>query len=113
MELDVLGIVVYGSVAREDAQPDSDVDVLLVYGNDEVTAEEYVDTSFSTGRGLVGPPDERVITETWFTRQEFEGAVDAGSQFLGNVLDEGIVLYDPEGVIRDAGRERASESVPR
>lgn len=113
VELDIVGIVVYGSVARGDAQGDSDVDVLCVYENDDRRAEEYVDTAFSTGDGLVGPRESRVISETWFTREEFEGAADAGSRFLGNVLDEGIVLYDPVGVIRGARKRRASEGVPR
>lgn len=113
VEFDVVGIVVYGSVARGDAQVDSDVDILLVYENDELRAEERLDTTFTTDGRLVSPRERRVISETWFTRQEFEGAADTGSRFLRNVLDEGIVLYDPEEVIRDARRRRAGESVPR
>lgn len=113
IELDVVGIVVYGSVARGDARPDSDVDVLLVYDDDGSRTEEYVDATFGTDGSLVAPNAKRVISETWFTREEFGGAADAGSQFLRNVLDEGIVLYDPEGVIRGVRGRRASESVPR
>lgn len=110
-ELDVVGIVVYGSVARGDARPDSDVDILLVY-DDGSRAEEYVDTTFGTDGSLVDPNAKRVISETWFTRREFEGAAGADSQFLRNALGDGIVLYDPEGVIRDARRRAASEGVP-
>lgn len=112
IELDVVGIVVYGSVARGDARPDSDVDVLLVY-EDGSRAEEHVDATFGTDGSLVAPNAKRVISETWFTRREFAGATGADSQFLRNALGEGIVLYDPEGVIRDARRRAASEGVPR
>lgn len=103
----VRGIVVYGSVARGDAQPDSDVDVLVVWDGGR---EEPTTTTFAAGESVVSD-DRRVISETWFTVEEFRDGIDAGSQFLGNVLDEGIVLYDPEEVVRDARAERAGRRV--
>lgn len=109
----VVGIVVYGSVARGHAQPDSDVDLLVLRDESEKTDESHGDpstTTFATGDSLVS--DERhVVSETWFTVEEFRDALDAGSQFLGNVLDEGIVLYDADGVITDARQERAGRRV--
>lgn len=106
---DIRAIVVYGSVARGDAQPDSDVDVLVVWSGD---GPEPPVESFSTGKNIVSD-ERRVVSQTWFTVEEFRDAVDAGSQFLDNVLDEGIVLYDPEEVVRDARAERAGRRVPQ
>lgn len=109
---EVVAIVVYGSVARGEAKPDSDVDVLVVY--DEV---EDIDAALNRpatyGNGWLGFGEERVVMEEHFSLPEFSGALDAGSQFLRNVLEEGIVLYDPEGVIRGARQERAGERVSR
>jgi predicted nucleotidyltransferase/DNA-binding transcriptional ArsR family regulator len=111
-ETEVSGIIVYGSVARGEASADSDIDLLIV-------CEDKVDTNEihgKTGEATGGRPpfsNTRVVSEEWFTLSEFHDGLDAGSQFLRNVLDEGIVLYDPEGVIWDAKRERAGERVPQ
>lgn len=110
-------IVLYGSVARGQATAESDIDVFVVYDPEfeesEGTHRVEVDRSRS-GSWWGGPltsGTERVVSEEWFTVSEFRDGLDAGSQFLRNVLEEGIVLYDPEGVIRDARQERAGERV--
>lgn len=109
---EVLAVVVYGSVARGEAKSDSDVDVLVVYGDvDDIDAA--LNRPAMYGDGWLGMGEERLIMEEPFSLPEFRGALDAGSQFLRNVLDEGIVLYDPEEVIRDARQERAGERLPQ
>ena len=116
----VRGIVVYGSVARGDATIDSDIDLLLIHGDGPGEADArttLVTDGFEMldieADGATAETSTRVVSEEWFTLTEFRDALDAGSQFLRNVLDEGIVLYDPEGVVRDAKRERTGERVPQ
>jgi DNA-binding transcriptional ArsR family regulator len=121
MDLEPVGFVVYGSVARGDAQLDSDIDLLIIHDPSradlreagDMDMNEFLTTSYSMSAGPVDSETVRVISEEWFTVSEFHDALDAGSQFLRNVLNEGIVLYDPEGVIWDAKRERAGERVPQ
>lgn len=108
---EVTAIAVYGSVARGTATPGSDVDLLLLTG-DGVDTDEIPGKARPWTGGQVAEDAERLVVETWLTVGEFRDGLDAGSRFLGSVLDEGIVLYDPEGVVRNARQERASESVP-
>ena len=112
-------VVLYGSVARGEATRECDVDLLITYDPEYESDGEIhrsdVDSSksYTWWGGPLGPEIECVVSEEWFTVSEFRDAVDAGSQFLKNVLDEGITLYDPEGVIRGAKRKRAGERVPQ
>lgn len=111
-------IVLYGSVAKGEATNESDIDLLVVYDPEfesegEIYRSEVESQTHRWGGGPLGPETERIVSQEWFTISEFRNGFDAGSQFLRNVLDEGIVLYDPEGVIRDTKRERAGERVPQ
>lgn len=107
---EIAAVVVYGSVARGEARPDSDVDVLVVYG-DVGDVDAALNRPATYGDNWLDFGEERLVMEEAFSLPEFRGGLDAGSQFLRNVLDEGIVLYDPEGVIRDARQERAGARV--
>ncbi len=103
-------IVVYGSVARGEAMADSDIDILIV--RDSSAEEEIHNETVNWGASRI-KSSSRIFSETFYPVDDFYAALNAGSQFLRNVLDEGIILYDPEGVIRDAKRERAGERVPQ
>lgn len=103
----IKAVAVYGSVARGEARPDSDIDVLVVC-DDDVNPEDIYAKSFSTGSVLEGFGDKRVISQEWFTREEFAEGLKAGSEFLENALSEAIVIYDPENVIQNARKTSAS-----
>ena len=103
-------VVVYGSVARGEAMDDSDIDILIVRDS---SREDGIHTETVNWEVSRIQSSSRVLSETFYPVDEFHDALDVGSQFLRNVLDEGIVLYDPEGVIRDAKRERVGERVPQ
>jgi DNA-binding transcriptional ArsR family regulator len=103
-------VVVYGSVARGEAMDDSDIDILIVRDS---SLEDEIHTETVNWEVSRIQSSSRVLSETFYPIDEFYDALDAGSQFLRNVLNEGITLYDPEGVIRDAKRKRAGERVPQ
>ncbi len=112
-------VVLYGSVARGEASGESDIDLLIIYDPEFVSDGEKHQVTVESPKasswwgGPLASETEHIVSEEWFSIEEFNGALDVGSQFLRNVLDEGIVLYDPEGVIRDARQKRAGESVPQ
>lgn len=96
-EFDVRAVGVYGSVARGDADEESDVDVLVV-------AEERPDGGFPERTAIYEPVldgfgSRRVVSETWLSRSEFEEGLEAGSQFVESVLEDVTRLYDPEGIL--------------
>lgn len=118
-DIGITGIVLYGSGARGEADAGSDID-LLVIRDPERGEEQYrqlddpgeiLEKAYIGEHGLVDTGATRVISEQWYTVSDFRESLEAGSQFLRTVLKEGIVLYDPEGVIRDARQGRADERV--
>jgi len=111
--VDRMAIVVYGSVARGQATDDSEGDLLVVYPDSAFDDGAPNRTFTEGGSGRIGLDESRVISEAGFTESKFRDSLEAGSQFLCTVLEEGIVLYDPEGVIRDAREGRPGERVPQ
>jgi DNA-binding transcriptional ArsR family regulator len=111
--VDRMAIVVYGSVARGQAADDSDVDLLVVYPDSAFDDGAPNRTFTEGGSGRIGLDESRVISEAGFTESKFRDSLEAGSQFLCTVLEEGIVLYDPEGAIRDAREGRPGEGAPQ
>lgn len=85
---------VYGSVARGDADADSDVDVLAVLENG-ATDEAVSDAKLiQTERG-----SKLCMTET-FDRQEYRESLTRGSDFLHSVLEEIRPIYDPDRLLQ-------------
>ncbi len=82
-------IILYGSEARGDARPDSDIDLLVLIDKDKVSVEEekviygiLSDLSLTTGI---------CINPTILTKKEWENR-PLVTPFYLNVLNEGIVL---------------------
>ena len=84
-------IVLYGSVARGDAGPDSDVDVLIVgSGNDGVgKAVRKVESDQAQETGY-----RFFVETTTYDRNEFLEYRRLGSPLVMNILEDGVVLYD-------------------
>lgn len=84
-------IVLFGSVARGDAVPGSDVDLLLVLSSSPRPFLERM-TEFQPERFPVG-------VETFaYTEEELEKMHAEGNWFIRRALKEGEVLFDRETV---------------
>ena len=84
-------IVLYGSVARGEAGPDSDVDVLIVGSGDEsidkAIRRAESDQTRETGYRFF-------VETTTYDRNEFLELRRLGSPLVMNILEDGVVLYD-------------------
>lgn len=88
------GIMVHGSVARGDARKDSDIDILMI--SDEKSLEDKF------GAKVLG---KKIFMTTVFTKEEFKKSFRKGSNFAQNVVDEGIIIYDPTNFLREMKNE--------
>lgn len=93
----VSGVCLYGSVARGDAGPDSDLD-LLVVGDDP-------DLRPSSMRRALGLSDEKHrVSIVYHTPDTLCRYIETGSRFLLHVQLEGEVLYDDSGLLEKLKR---------
>lgn len=84
-------IVLYGSVARGEARPDSDVDVLVVGSADAGIGREVRNIQSDQARET----GYRFFVETTaYGRSEFLKFRRLGSPLIMNILEDGVVLYD-------------------
>lgn len=127
---DVAAVAVYGPVARGDAIPGSDVDLLFVTGDEDAEipdAHEVVPARFEERARRSAEEDEResereresadadsrqseddrrwVVTADSFTEEELREGVERGDEPVRSAVSESIVLYDPDGILRDAKAE--------
>ena len=100
--LDVRGILLFGSVARNDAKEQSDVDILVVASGLPDIKERY---------GFITVKKPSRIEDIWMTPDELVEMVDAKTGFVVDALLEGRILLD-DGTINDA-RSRLVDSLRR
>ncbi len=100
--LDVRGILLFGSVARNDAKEQSDVDILVVASGLPDIKERY---------GFITVKKPSRIEDIWMTPDELIEMVDAKTGFVVDALLEGRILLD-DGTIKDA-RARLKDSLKR
>ena len=80
-------IVLFGSLAREDAVPGSDADLLIVVSHSN---EAFLERTVR-----YRPADVDVVA---YTREELAALLKAGNSFVRQALREGVVLVgDPAG----------------
>lgn len=95
----VKSVAVFGSVAKGEARPDSDIDVIVLA---DETAKEELEKRFSAK--IVGPKGSgKMIMSQVFAPDEFENSLKSGSKFAKEVLDSMIVIYDKNSVLLDLG----------
>jgi len=83
-------IVLYGSVARNEANRESDIDILIVTRS----ADRKLYDKISKIRTRIDLDSNTLTTLTQMSRDEAERYVNLGSPFMETVLEEGIILYD-------------------
>lgn len=78
------GVLLYGSQARGTSRDDSDIDVLQLV--------DHSPRSYSVGS----------INVTVYTAEHLAAMARRGSLFVRHLIDEGVILADPEGLIKAA-----------
>ena len=100
-------IVLYGSVARGEAGPDSDIDVLVVGSRDggigKAIRKVESDRARETGYRFF-------VETTAYDRDEFLRLRRLGSPLVMNMLEDGVVLYDT-GIFSKVRADSAQVSV--
>jgi len=82
-------VILFGSYAHGNPQPDSDIDLLII----KETSERFIDR-WVTVRRLLSDPKRTVPLETLvLTPQEVSKRLAIGDQFLAEIIEKGEVLY--------------------
>ncbi|MFQ6029031.1 MAG: nucleotidyltransferase domain-containing protein [Dehalococcoidia bacterium] len=99
-------IVLFGSVARGEAKRDSDVDVLVVSPDPRAvrSAVSEICGDFTYERDYTF-----LISLVHFSGEELHHLRQLGSPFIGEVIAQGVVLYD-NGTFARVCREAVSAS---
>lgn len=82
-------IYLFGSHARGNAGPDSDLDFLVVVASSDKSRYERAVEAHTLVRGIAAPNDIIVLT-----RAEWETQIKAPSSLCSTVLREGILIGD-------------------
>jgi len=95
---DVKAVAVYGSVARGQADEDSDIDFLVITDNEE--AEQIVTDSLGSVRLKAEGSSKIGMTET-YSAEEYRNSLAHSSDFLEKIQEELHVIYDPDRYLRN------------
>lgn len=91
---DIVGLGVFGSVARGEADQGSDIDLLLVVSKE---AETYKD---ELGTLRIQVDDEtKICMAEIYTEDEYRNSIRRESDFLTRITEELHVIYDREGIL--------------
>lgn len=83
-------IVLYGSVARNEAHEDSDIDILVVIRDDDRKLYDKI----SKIRTRIDLDNNTLTALVQMSRNELERYLKLGSPFMESVVEKGVILYD-------------------
>lgn len=95
---EIKALAVYGSVARGEADKDSDIDFLIITKDKET--EEIVSKNFGSTRIETGEGSKIGMTEA-YSMKDYRNSLAHGSGFLKNIQDELHTIYDPDKVLQN------------
>ncbi len=87
-------IILYGSAARNEANENSDIDVLIITAHPEIREKIY-DIAYD-----VDLEYDVLLSFFFIDRERFLRLLELGSPFAENILTEGVVLYEKEEIFR-------------
>ena len=83
-------VILYGSYAYGNPEPDSDLDLLII----KETSERFIDRWQSVRRILSDPTRMAPIETLVLTPGEISDRIARGDQFIAEILKKGRVLYE-------------------
>jgi len=83
-------IVLYGSIARDEADEESDIDILVVTRENNKKIHDRI----SRIRTTIDLKNNTLTTLVQINRNELERYIKLGSPFMESVVEEGVILYD-------------------
>lgn len=83
-------VVLFGSLARGDAVPGSDADLLIILGKSDLPFLERIPRYMPSGAGIG-------VDVFPYTREEFELMLKEGNRLVKSALAEGIDLFPRKG----------------
>ena len=102
-EKEILGIILFGSLATENAEFSadkiSDIDLLVIFADNQLPIDHRERTNLKLtlmGLSLSG------IDSIWMSKSEFKKSIENKRDLILSVLDEGIILYDQNNYLRDS-----------
>lgn len=94
---EIKAVAVYGSVARGEADKDSDIDFLVI--TEDKDTEDTISQNFGSTRIETGESTKIAMTES-YSMKDYRNSLANGSGFLENIQNELHVIYDPERVLQ-------------
>lgn len=96
------GIILFGSLSRDNAafsdEKISDIDLIVVFFDNELPDDHKERTKLKL---KLMDLTELGIDSLWMTETEFKNLIKIKADIILSALDEGKVLYDPGGLIKE------------
>jgi len=102
-----LGILLFGSLARGEARPyetlESDIDLIVVIEGLPALSKRLLE-KIEAERGI-----HTLVRAIWMTGDDLEGHIRAKAGYILDAFDEGIILYEREGLLTKTRARLARE----